>query len=64
MEDRPQPVEMTVATVEEVAEWLSFSEGGEVTVHEVRRVEAQALRKLRMEIARRGLSLAILLPEP
>jgi len=34
-----------------------------VTVHEVRRIEAQALRKLRMEFARRGLSPAVLLPE-
>ncbi|HPT49720.1 MAG TPA: hypothetical protein PKZ22_05905 [Accumulibacter sp.] len=58
-----KPSEYMAASVEEVAAWLSAMEGREVTVHEVRRIEAQALRKLRMEFARRGLSPAVLLPE-
>ena len=58
-----KPGEYMAASVEEVAAWLSAIEGREVTVHEVRRIEAQALRKLRMEFARRGLSPAVLLPE-
>ena len=48
---------------EYMAAWLSAMEGREVTVHEVRRIETQALRKLRMEFSRRGLSPAVLLPE-
>lgn len=62
MEERPQPVEMTAATVEEVAAQLSFAEGREVTIHEVRRIEAQALRKLRHLLQGRGLAPADLLP--
>ena len=58
-----KPGEYMAASVEEVAAWLSAMEGREVTVHEVRRIEAQALRKLRMEFSRRGLSPAVLLPE-
>lgn len=58
-----KPSEYMAASVEEVAAWLSAMEGREVTFHEVRRIEAQALRKLRMEFARRGLSPAVLLPE-
>jgi len=54
---------MTVATVEEVAEWLSFAEGREVTIHEVRRIEAQALRKLRRMLQERGLGAGELLPD-
>ena len=63
MDERPQPVELLAATVEEVAAWLSFSEGREVTIHEVRRIEAQALRKLRLELQQRGLGVGALLPE-
>lgn len=63
MEERPQFDRVVEATVEEVAEWLSFAEGREVTIHEVCRIEAQALRKLRSECARRGLSPSVLLPE-
>ena len=58
-----KPGEYMAASVEEVAAWLSAIEGREVTVHEVRRIEAQAPRKLRMEFAQRGLSPAVLLPE-
>lgn len=57
-----KPGEYMAASVEEVAAWLSAMEGRKVSVHEVRRIEAQALRKLRMEFARRGLSPAVLLP--
>lgn len=63
MDTRPQHGELIEATVEEVAAWLSATEGRAVSIHEVRRIEAQALRKLRMEFARRGLSPAVLLPE-
>lgn len=63
MDERPQPVEMTAATVEEVAAQLSFAEGREVTIHEVRRIEAQALRKLRQMLSGRGLVASELLPD-
>lgn len=63
MDDRAQPVEVEAATLEEVAAWLSALEGRAVSVHEVRRIEVQALRKLRREFARRGLSPAVLLPD-
>lgn len=62
MEERPQPVQMLGATVEEVAAWLSFHEGRKVTIHEVRRIEMQALQKLRIELQRRGLAGSDLLP--
>jgi DNA-directed RNA polymerase sigma subunit (sigma70/sigma32) len=58
-----KPDEYLAASVEEVAAWLSAMEGRAVSIHEVRRIEAQALRKLRQEIARRGLTPAVLLPE-
>ena len=45
-----------IATVEEVAAWLSFQEGWPVSAEEVRRVEALTLRKLRAEFRRRGLT--------
>ena len=63
MDDRAQPVEVEAATVEEVAAWLSAVEGRAVSVHEVRRIEVQALRRLRREFARRGLSAAVVLPD-
>ena len=63
MNTRRQAGEYMAASAEEVAAWLSATEGREVTVHEVRCIEAQALRKLRIEFARRGLSPAVLLPE-
>jgi DNA-directed RNA polymerase sigma subunit (sigma70/sigma32) len=44
------------ATIEEVAAWLSLNEGRTVTVAEVRQIEGRALRKLRAEFMRRGLS--------
>lgn len=56
-------VEMTVATAEEVAEWLSVQEGRPVTVQEVRRLEAGAIRKVRKTLAAMGLTGANLLPE-
>jgi hypothetical protein len=58
-----QPDEPIEATVEEVAAWLSAMEGRAISIHEVRRIEVQALRKLRREFARRGLYPAVLLPE-
>lgn len=58
-----KPGDCMAATVEEVAAWLSAMEGREVAVCEVRYIEAQALRKLRMEFARRGLLPGVLLPE-
>ena len=55
-------IEMTECTSEEVAAWLSEIEGCTVTVLEVRRIEAQALRKLRRALLGRGLALDDLLP--
>jgi DNA-directed RNA polymerase sigma subunit (sigma70/sigma32) len=63
MDTRPKSGELIEATVEEVAAWLSATEGRAVSGHEVRRIEAQALRKLRQEFTRRGLSPADLLPD-
>jgi len=63
MDTRPKSGELIEATVEEVAAWLSATEGRAVSIHEVRRIEAQALRKLRQEFMRRGLFPADLLPE-
>lgn len=51
------------ATEDEVAAVLSKEEGRTVTVHEVRRIEFTALRKLRRLLQARGLRLANLLPE-
>ena len=56
------PVEVTVATVEEVAERLSAQEGRPVSVEEVRCIEAGAFRKLRKMLAAMGLTSANLLP--
>lgn len=63
MDPRPTSADLVAATVEEVAAWLSAAEGRAVSIHEVRRIEAQALRKLRQEFGRRGLSPDALLPE-
>jgi DNA-directed RNA polymerase sigma subunit (sigma70/sigma32) len=63
MDTRPKAEEPAEATVEEVAAWLSATEGRAVSIHEVRRIEAQALRKLRQEFTRRGLFPADLLPD-
>lgn len=58
------PVEtLDTATTEEVAGELSRIEGRPVSVGEVRRIEAAAVRKLRRILASRGLTLANLLPE-
>ena len=46
---------LTECTSEEVAAWLSEIEGRTVTLLDVRRIEAQALRKLRSVLVRRGL---------
>lgn len=62
MDERPQPIEMIAATVEEVAGWLSFCEGREVSIHEVRRIEASALQKLRQLLRSRGLTSGDFLP--
>lgn len=48
--------EMTDRSAEEVAAWLSEIEGCTVTVLDVRRIEAQALRKLRSALHGRGLT--------
>ncbi|HJV76573.1 MAG TPA: hypothetical protein VJ654_20335 [Noviherbaspirillum sp.] len=50
------------ASVEEVAEWLSAAEGREVTVQEVYRIEAQAMRKVLRALLARGITLRDLLP--
>jgi len=50
------------ATLEEVAEWLSLSEGRIFTRDEVRQIEARAIRKLRAEFARRRLDVTDLAP--
>ena len=62
MENNQQSIEMTDCTIEEVAAWLSEIEGRAVTVLEVRRIEGQALRKLRRALLGRGLALDDLLP--
>lgn len=54
---------LTECTSEEVAAWLSEIEGRLVTLLEVRKIEAQALRKLRSEMVRRGLMVFDLLPK-
>ncbi len=54
---------MTVATAEEVAERLSVQEGRAVSVEEVRRIEACAMRKVRKMLSSMGLTSANLLPE-
>lgn len=43
-------------TEEEVAVALSVEEGREVTVREIRRIEAKAMRKLRQVMRLRGLT--------
>ena len=53
---------LTECTIEEVAARLSEIEGCAVTVLDVRRIEAQALRKLRSAMVRRGLRIDDLLP--
>lgn len=63
MNNSPQLSESVGASIEEVAEWLSVAEGRPVTIHEVRRIEAQALRKLRQRFRERGLFPANLLPD-
>lgn len=50
-------------SIEEVAERLSLQEGRPVTVAECRKLECQALRKLRAELSRRGLSFEALIPK-
>lgn len=51
------------ATEEEIAAALSEEEGRTVTVQEVRRIEHQAMRKLRLALQVRGHTSANLLPE-
>lgn len=64
MENTPgAPGDEVHATEDEVAAVLSKEEGRTVTVHEVRRIEFTALRKLRRLLQARGLRLANLLPE-
>lgn len=50
-------------TDEEIAAWLSASEGQPVSVLEVRVLYHRALRKLRAEFLKRGLQASDLLPE-
>ena len=54
---------LTECTSEEVAAWLSEIEGRPVTLLDVRKIEAQALRKLRSVLVRRGLLPDDLLPK-
>lgn len=61
--DSAQTAELVAATVEEVAAWLSAAEGRVVTVQEVRRIEFQALRKLRKVLYDRGYRAADLVSE-
>lgn len=56
------PIEKPAASEEEVAAYLSESEGRPVSVLEIRRIEYQALRKMRKEIIRRGFSFETLSP--
>lgn len=51
------------ATEEEIAAVLSEEEGRPVTVEDVRRIEHQAMRKLRQALQARGHTSANLLPE-
>lgn len=50
-------------SVEEVAAALTVQEGRPVTVQEVRRLECCAMRKLRAELRRRGLTADELVPD-
>jgi hypothetical protein len=50
-------------SMDEVAERLSAQEGRTVTVAECRKLECQALRKLRAELSRRGLVFDVLIPK-
>lgn len=58
-----QTLELVAATEDEVAAWLSAAEGRAVTVQEVRRIENQALRKLRRALHERGILVSDLLLE-
>lgn len=61
--DEPLVEMVDGATPEEVAAELSRVEGRAVSVAEVRRIEAQALRKLRRMLQGRGLTAGNLLPD-
>jgi hypothetical protein len=61
-EELSEGVSLPAATHEEVAYWLSVSEGRPMSIQDVRRIETQALRKLRAEFARRGLGVKDLAP--
>jgi hypothetical protein len=63
MDTRPKSGELIEATVEEVAAWLSATEGRAVSIQEVRRIEWMALRKVRRMLGERGVSPKNLLPE-
>ncbi|WP_301101098.1 hypothetical protein [Propionivibrio sp.] len=60
---QPKASEGFAHTAEEVAAWLSAQEGRTVTIVDVWKIEAQALRKLRAEFARRRMSSRDLLPD-
>lgn len=49
-------------SIEEVAKALSREEGRQVTMDEIRRLEFQAMRKLRRELERRGLTAELIMP--
>lgn len=57
------PGDAVHATIEEIAVVLSEEEGRVVTPEEVRRIEFQALRKLRQILRARGLTPDNLLPD-
>jgi DNA-directed RNA polymerase sigma subunit (sigma70/sigma32) len=50
-----RPTDREGLTTEEVAAALSLDEGRPVTILENRKIECQALRKIRSALARRGL---------
>lgn len=56
-----QSAELVAASVEEIAAWLSVAEGRVVTIHEVRRIEFEAMRKIRQALKERGITPADLL---
>lgn len=49
------PTDREGLTAEEVAAALSLDEGRPVTILEIRKIECQAMRKIRSALAKRGL---------
>lgn len=55
--------EMVACTMEEVAKMMSMQEGRPVTVGECRKLECQALRKLRAVLRDKGIEPEDIIPE-